>query len=134
MSDFKELKEHIRWLEDERLDATAVDECLDQIDNRLEAIDGRLDELVNAFNSIASAINQHSDVLNKVVEAVNRHSDGLKELLKALTTPRPPPSTPTLDSVLGMFNEQTARPKLKPREPKLSVVPKNGDDGPGAAP
>jgi hypothetical protein len=62
----KELKEHIRWLEDERLDAGAVEKRLEQIDGNLKDInavlrnntDG-LKRLLDAFNLLATAFYRH---------------------------------------------------------------------------
>ena len=50
MNEITELKEHIRWLEDERV-------SLDAIDDRLDAIEGDLVRLRDAVDDIAGTLN-----------------------------------------------------------------------------
>jgi hypothetical protein len=63
-AELKELRQHIRWLEDERLYDGAVEEHLDEIDGRLDGINDGLATLVNAFNGIADALKGIADGLN----------------------------------------------------------------------
>ena len=125
MTELKELKEHVRWLEDERATLGAVEERIDEIEERLREIkedltdlwsatiknSDELARLVSAFNGIADAVNRNAD-------ATNKNADVLKELISVFTPKRPAPVSPNAN-------------KPKPRKPKLSVVQK--DDGPGAA-
>jgi ABC-type transporter Mla subunit MlaD len=124
MTDLKELKEHIRWLEDERLTAGAVEDRLDQID-------GVLADFISAFNNNADIIDQNTKALNKLISSFNRHSEGLLKLLAFLASERPAPLSANDLKTTDELKERAANPKA--RKATLSVVPKDGDDSPGAA-
>lgn len=125
-SEIKELKDHIRWLEDERIDAGAVEERLDGIDEDLKRLAGR-------FNEIAAAINQNTETLNKLIDGFNRHGEGLKQLVEVLAAPKPQPAMG--DVFDAVFKQTPKKPaaKPKPRKPRFTVVSKDGDGSPGAA-
>jgi hypothetical protein len=129
MTDLKELKEHIRWLEDERLDAAAVHQRLDEINDRLEAIVGTLDRH-------ATELVRLTDAFNRVADAITRQGDGLIKLLHALTAP--PKPRPGMDEFFSAVFQpgEPKQPAAKPtpRKTKLSVVAKDGDDGSGVTP
>jgi hypothetical protein len=110
-AELKELKQHIRWLEDERRDAGAVERLLDEIDGRLDDIDEDLTNLANAYKGIVDALKGIADGLN------------------ALAPKSPPPPAPgdVLDEFFKAPNGRKARAaKPRPRKPKLAIVPKNG--------
>jgi hypothetical protein len=119
--ELKELRQHVRWLEDERRDAGAVEKYLGEIDGRLDDIDNDLAKLADAYSGIANALKAIADGLN------------------ALAPKSPPPPPPPMGDVLNEFfktpngrKERAAKPK--PRKPKLSIVSGDGDDrSPGGA-
>jgi len=76
-TELSELRQHIRWLEDERLGAGAVEERMNEIDGRLDGINDGLKKLVNAYNDL--------------VTAIDRKTSTLKELIEIMAPNRPPP-------------------------------------------
>ena len=118
MNDLKELQEEIRWLKDEPSAATNIDDDLENIKDDISEIKSDQRRLFDAYSTIAVHINQHTEALKKL-------------LLVEVLTPKPPPS-----DMLGEFSAKapTNKPKErsgkpKPRKTKLSVVPKDGNDG-----
>jgi ABC-type nitrate/sulfonate/bicarbonate transport system substrate-binding protein len=123
-AELKELRQHVRWLEDEVSNATAVDDALDKIEICLEAINDTLEKHANELEQLVDAINRAGDF-------INRNSDVLQKLVEVLATPKPQPSMG--DAVFKPSEPKQRAAKPKPRKPKLSVVSKDSDDGPGAA-
>jgi hypothetical protein len=48
-AELQELRQHVRWLEDERRDAVAVEDHLKEMDDRLNGIDDGLAKLVDSY-------------------------------------------------------------------------------------
>lgn len=116
-AELKELRQHVRWLEDERLDAGAVEKHLDEIDDRLNEIHERLDKTNDGLKTLADAFNGIADALKMIADGLN-----------ALAPKSPPPPPPPMGDILNEFfkptNGRKDRPaKPKPRKTKLSIVP-----------
>jgi hypothetical protein len=131
--ELKELKEHIRWLEDERRNAVAAEDCLNEIDGRLDEVNDRSRQLLDAYNGIAGAINKNIEKLNELVDRANLHSELLRKLIDVLAPKTPPTPFDTLAEFFASTNSKGRAAKPKPRKPKLSVVSKDGDGSPGGA-
>jgi len=105
-TELSELRQHVRWLEDERLGAGAVEERMNEIDGRLDGINDGLMNLVDAFNGLLDAINQKTSALKELVETMKPKSP-------------PPPVAP------GNIKTSNGRKKraAKPRQRQASGAP-----------
>lgn len=135
MTDLYELKKQIDWLQDELSAATNFDGQLEDIDAALSEIKSDLGRFIDAFNSNATKLERLFDAYSTIVDHINQHTEALKKLLVEVLTPKPPPAH---SDMLGEFfakaftnNSKARAAKPKPRKTKLSVVQKDGNDGPG---
>jgi tetrahydromethanopterin S-methyltransferase subunit G len=134
-NELQELRQHVRWLEDERRDVGAVEKHLDEIDGDLDGIIDRLNEIDGRLDEVNGNLTKLANAYTGIADAINGYNAGLKEAFSALLHPPPPP--PMGDIINEFFKPTNGRKeraaKPKPRKPKLSVVSKDSDDGPGAA-
>jgi hypothetical protein len=130
MTDLRELKEHIRWLEDERLDADAVEKRLGQINDDLSGIKSAIDtngnqlrRLCDAYVGIAGAINRHTEALNRLKTAKERAAKRKPRKTKLSVVPGHdgglgPPQEIADRDVTGTVKRKRGRPLGSKNKPK----------------
>ena len=121
--ELRELKEHIRWLEDELSTANNIDGNLENIDGALTEIKSDFGTLIDAFNRNAQELKCLFNASNAIADAINRYNETLKKLLIEILTPK----TPAPFASTNKSKERATTPKRR-NKTKLSVVPKK-DEG-----
>jgi hypothetical protein len=138
-AELQELRQHIRWLEDQRLYADAVEKHLNEIDGDLDGIVDRLNEIDSRLDVVNGNLTKLATAYTGIADAIDGYNAKLKEIFLALLHPPPaPPPPPPMGDILDEFfkppngrKERTKKPKS--RKPKLSIVPRDGDSPGGAA-
>jgi hypothetical protein len=137
MTDLHELKKQIDWLQDKLSAATNVDGELEDIDRALRDIESDLSRFIEAIDRNTDEIGRLFDAYSTIAVQINQHTEALKKLLVEVLTSKPPAASDMLGEffakvITNNFKARAAKPK--PRKTKLSVVSKDGNDGPGGAP
>jgi hypothetical protein len=122
MSNERELKQHVRWLEDQLDRSVNIEGQLDEISNAHD----RLDEMGNILKDTVGVLKKQSYILKELVAALQGIGSAIKEGVAKQS------AAPVMQSVFDqLLNDLTKRPKRQKFKPK--VVNSDQPDEPGAA-
>jgi methyl-accepting chemotaxis protein len=124
-NEVRELKEHVRWLEDQQEWDNGIHASLNEIQDDVGNVHERLDKIYDVLESMRCVINQQSDAIkeltagfNAIVRVINAQSQPAKPSFEQVSNGQPKQDRP----------KHPKRQKFKP-----AVVKNDQPDPPGAA-
>jgi hypothetical protein len=126
MNEARELKEHIRWLEDNAEDIDALRDAIADMDEHVAA-------LGDGIRGICELMGQQNNILKEQCDVQRQLRDAFLKLVDVFTPKSPPSSSST--SPFGEMLKEAIRPKHPKRQKFKPTVVKDDppDDGPAAA-